>query len=290
MKTKLLLAVLSIALVAGCSGDGGGLVSSKDIVYQEGVEIISINSHPDFVLEKDTIDVDLVIQNKGDQKANNIKANLFQLSDFELENSKATQEIESLDKPLPEYDIEGEQNVFFWTLRAPPIYDESQTRSVKARVTYDYESYASANTYTISKQEFVEKGEAAVKQEKTSTTGPVAVEIIAPEYKTISPDSPETQITFSVVLKNLGRGRVLDDLVKVDYIKNNGETQAISCEDYLVESGMTKLYGSNQERSIRCKAELDYNDATTSNIIEVGVSYTYWLDSNPLTIEIKEEL
>src|SRR3989338_6490652 len=103
--------LVMILFFSGCVGN-----SSKKPTG-EGIGVVSFNTQTE-IDSGDQFDLDLVVQNFGDSEATKINANLFQTSGIQALNSNVLS-TPSLLPPNNEKGIEGEEQVFTWSLLAP---------------------------------------------------------------------------------------------------------------------------------------------------------------------------
>ncbi|HIJ98856.1 TPA: hypothetical protein H1005_02840 [archaeon] len=141
----LVISLLAIVLIfSGCIGGG----DRKNQTFGSGLNVISFTALRQ-VDSAEQFDLDLVVQNIGDKDATNIQADLFQTSAITILNNRVQTESRLL-PPDIEKGIEGEDTIFSWSLQAPTL-TEDQTKSLQARITYDYTSTATSNLYIVSK-------------------------------------------------------------------------------------------------------------------------------------------
>ena len=185
-----------------------------------------------------------------------------------------------------------------------PTVPTTQSKSLKARITYDYKSTASTNIYLVSKQEYDEFGADAFKTYSTSSVGPLSMEVLPlPPYR-LAPGRTEQTIHLGLVFRNTGIGTVdgnvhdftvlmkkgieVIDLNELDDLPTDGI--AAVCDGVTVDANGVaeiKLFGADQERSVRCTFDLDYPGEAVSYIAEISAEYTYYIDTPALNIQVR---
>ncbi len=270
-----------VLFFSGCVGSSGNKKPTG-----EGIEVVSFNTQTE-IDSGDQFDLDLVVQNFGDSEATKINANLFQTSGIQALNSNVLS-TSSLLPPNNEKGIEGEEQVFTWSLLAP-ILRNDETKSLQARITYDYTSTANSNFYIVPKTQLNEKGKGEFQTYSTSSAGPVTLSIVPmPAFKSSPPQ--KTNVQVNLIVSNTGGGKVVDSKVSNLLIILKGEGAELDvtskCSD--VSSGTISLYGRDQSRAIRCNFDFEPKDTAVSYIIEAKASYTYYFDTNPISITVKK--
>jgi len=187
-KIVLLLVFLLVLSIAGCTGTSG---AEKDVkkattLTTKGLSVREFSGRGE-VDEREPYDVDIYVQNVGDELARDVEIRLYQTAGFKGAELLTKDEIQPAD---PDLGLGGETFTSYWTLDAPTITSD-QIKSLKARIYYDYTSKASTNIHLVAKEEYDELGSSAFKTYSTSSEGPVTVTIpeipayrIRPEIKT----------------------------------------------------------------------------------------------------------
>ncbi|HIJ98855.1 TPA: transglycosylase SLT domain-containing protein [archaeon] len=109
-----------------------------------------------------------------------------------------------------------------------------------------------------------------------------------PPFKVTSGQT-NARVQVNLIIENTGFGRVVNNEVR-DFaivLKGEGTERDITnnCPD--IVSGRIKLYGKEQERSIRCSLVLPFSETAVSYIVEAEMGYTYYIDTNPLAVRVK---
>ena len=280
-----ILAVFLLAIIvifSGCTGTSNQNEKNSGL----GLRVVFFKA-PAEVDSGEDFDVDLLVQNDGDNEAKDIQADLFQTSGIAILNSKVQAE-QSLLPPDIEKGIQGEDKIFTWSMRAPNLAAE-QTKSVQARIIYDYTSTATSNLYIVSKAELDEKGASAFPTYSTSSYGPATLSIVEmPPFK-VKAGETSASVQVNLIIENAGPGRIVNSEVRDFAIVLKGEGTELdiisNCSDVI--GGTLKLFGQEQQRAIRCNLDLPFSQTAVSYIVEAGINYTYSIDTNPFAIRIK---
>ncbi len=281
-RISVVCALAIVIIFAGCLGSG----EKKE---PTGVGLYISDFHaPVEVDAGDQFDVDLIVQNIGDQKAENINAELFQTSGIKILTAQ-TQTEQSLQPPKQETGIGGDEKVFTWLLEAPSVRN-TETKSLQARITYDYTSTASSNLYVVSKREFDEKGARSFQTYSESSAGPVALGIIPmPAFK-VPPGGTLANVEINFEIENTGSGIVQNSEIR-DFtilLKNEPFERDITTNCPDIVGGKLKLYGGDQRRTIKCSFVLLFSQESISYIVEASIKYTYYFDTYPIVLDVKK--
>jgi len=173
-KIVLLLVLLLVFSIAGCAGTSG---AEKDVrkattLTTKGLSVKEFSGRGE-VDEREPYDVDIYVQNVGDELARDVEIRLYQTAGFKGAELLTKDEIQPAD---PDLGLAGETFTSYWTLDAPAVTGD-QIKSLKARIYYDYTSKASTNIHLVAKEEYDELGSGAFKTYSTSSEGPVTVTI-----------------------------------------------------------------------------------------------------------------
>ena len=302
MKSKLLLTILIISLAVSISGcadivdkfplptEEAEVTSAgfgKSLTY--GIIIRDFSPSQSSVDSGDEVELGLDIENVGAHDAENIEVNLFQKSGFSIvsENSVSAT---SLLAPDLEFEQSGERLYSYWVMTAPSV-SVNQQKSLKARISYDYSSLATSNIHLVSRDIYNEQGPGAFSIQSTTSSAPVSFAIydVPPIKVSSSPESVD--VSLNIVIRNTGSGSVSGNIQNFAVYTVRGpvrnDVTAASCSDD-VSSGEVSLFGKTQERSVKCDLSLPYLEDITSYTIEVLGDYTYIMDTDPVSILVKE--
>jgi len=300
--------LLLILLFSGCIGQeeerkavGAGIT--------KGAEFTEFSSISEVDSGDEKVEVNAYVQNLGGGSASDIELELYQLSGFTLQSGPHY--VGSTTKLVPpdtEFNIPGDTLSAYWTLRAP-MSESDKVRSLFCKLKYTYESRASTNIELVSKTEWDSKGGAsAFKTYSTATAGPVTISIIPlPAVRISDPTVLEKTVPIDIILKNTGSG-VIDDKRVYDFkmtftggeeseeLSKSVQSPKIVCESVEgLEGGLKRshirLFGVEQERSIRCDLTLPFEAETGSigYIVETSIKYEYSINSPPLNIKVRKK-
>ncbi len=303
MKSKLLLTILIISLALSISGCADIVdkfplpteeaeVSSagfgKSLTY--GIIIRDFSPSQSSVDSGDEVELGLDIENVGAHEAENIAINLFQKSGFSIVSENSVSAI-SLLAPDLVFEQPGERLYSYWVMTAPSV-SVNQQKSLKARITYDYSSLATSNIHLVSRDIYNEQGPGAFSIQSTTSLAPVSFAIYdVPPIKVSSSPESSVDVSLNIVIRNTGSGSVSGNIQNFAVYTVRGpvrnDVTATSCSDD-VSGGEVSLFGKTQERSVKCDLSLDYLEDITSYTIEVLGDYTYIMDTDPVSILVKE--
>jgi len=290
-KSAILFVLLSILLVSGCvmgpktkapTAKGG---KTYGLVISEFSALPSIDSN-------DIVDLNIYSQNQGEGTAKDITVSLYQRGGFDINEGRTPrdQTYAELLPPEPELNTPGDVFSTFWSLTAPTV-KEDQFKSLKARVTYDYDSIATTNIYLVAKEEWDEKGAASFKTYSTSSIAPITVSIIEVPAVRISDSSTRSKkVSLNILFANTGTGTLIDgELRNFQLLVKRAGQQEEDVSNYCgITGGLVKMYGAEQSRALRCDFPLDFNydDGSMAYILEAKIDYTYYIDTPAVSIKI----
>jgi len=307
-KILLVSLLLLILLSSGCIGK----TEERKAVGEgktKGVEFTEFSAISEVDSGDEKVEVNAYVQNLGAGSASDIELNLYQLSGFTFDDGPnyvgSTTKLVPSDK---EFNIPGDTLSAYWTLKAP-IVESDKVRSLFCKLKYTYESRASTNIALVSKTEWDFKGGvSAFKTYSTATEGPVIISIIPVSAIRISdPTVQEKTVPIDIIIKNTGTG-VIDDKRVYDFkmtftgggaseeLSTKTQSPKIVCEsveglETFLKRPHIRLFGVEQERSIRCDLTLPFNTETGSigYIVETSIKYDYSVNSNPLNINVRRK-
>ncbi len=241
MKTKILITLLAIVTLAGCtmpSIPGIGITPGTNLGAGNGLEIISFSVEPSTVFGNGTVRLVLESQNKGGTTVPYNKAFVYltgtniNLSSTDEDSwhgknqSAGSNDIKSIrgfTKNMTTDDaVKGTTAVierFMWNLIAPTL-PAGQTRqdTFIARIYNNYSSGVNGNiwVYTQAEADATKSAGRALKTSSfTTVVGPVAVSV------KVTPDPVilygETTFTFNIQVTNTASGTIYKDTAITDY-------------------------------------------------------------------------
>jgi len=304
MKTKILISVLAIVAIAGCTVPGvPGLTTGPTVGAPKGLEITSFIAEPTPVYSRSTVRVVMETENQGGATSYNGTSFAYLTgSNINLttkngnywygrdpEDEVQCKYFNTTMKPADEVrGTPGDIKTFKWDLIAPNV-TEGQTRSDSfiGRIYTDYETSVNGNIWVYSETE----ADASKANNKplnkatfTSTSGPVAVEVSANPDPVIVYGSDKA---FSLIIKisNNAQGtiyqpNVLSDCdISLTSEQLNQVNVTIDAPDF---SGQGSCEGaqeliSGRPTSLFCELTVNGNVATFQSYpISVRVKYGYY--------------
>ncbi len=279
-KLLIILALAAVLFAAGCTS------KTQPAFQGNGVEITLFNA-PSSVDVNERFSVDIVMQNTGENLASDIEAELVQKSNFNVQ-APLKKKTDFLFPPVPEKSVPGEEFVTSWILTAPPVPSD-QTKSVVARVTYDYTSNATSNIYVVPKEQYDEMGAESFNTYSTSTLGPVLISIQPlPAFKIRQGQSSVNALVI-LSIDDIGGGSLVGKIENFKLtLKSGGKTEdkTSTCRD--VVNGEIQLLGRQGSITIRCEFPLPAGDSAISYIVDASGDYRYYIDSQPLPILVRK--
>lgn len=296
------LAVVLIVAVSGCTSTGTGGSGP-------GVVILSWTPELSSVFSEENVDILLKIQNQGDSRAKNVRAEITNIDMNEwgsfFEQEKQLGDLIPAD---PVSNTPGEtKTTQFQNLEAPQLSKgTSFTYEPSIRVSYDYSTTAQKPVTLVDKNELImlqQQGKSLPSKATTYSSGPLTVDIIMGNYIKTSSNfgSGQTYDIFPVQIKitntQWGSGGSVTDKgfggyyssgwgeydypVNVKVIPPSGTSFVYSgygtdCSSY--EFPMDLFQG--KEAEITCELEVT-NPPTikTESLIKVELDYRFFTDS-----------
>lgn len=307
MKLKILIALLAVTAVAGCTIPGvpgigtGGTTSGSN---GHGLEIISFGAEPTPVYNGSTVRVTMDVQNLGGTTAFD-KTSWAYLTGSNIDitggdntywhrisGDTTTTQCMSFGRDMRPADVvkgtSGDEKTIKWSLRAPDITSgQTRTDSFIGRVYSEYETSVNGNIWVYNETEYdaaKASGRALSKSSFTSTPGPVAVDV------SVSPDpvvlySGDLSFSMTITISNLQTGTIYktglstncppsigsDDLNKVSV--------TVTAKDFSI-AGDCQLSGSTTTEQ-----EL-VSGKTTTMICDMTSPSVTTLKSYPVTVTV----
>jgi len=175
----LILPVLAIVLVSGCTGGGTGGTGNGIFIEEFTPTLSELYSNQE-------VGLILKVENQGEAKAEDIRATIFGIStdDWDAYEEKNLEDLLGYDSVMG---VPGGTRQVQWTnLRAPELpAGLSHTYTPKVRVAYDYATSAQKPITIVDKDEMVrliQEGEHIPSGVTTYTSGPLSVDIRTGDY------------------------------------------------------------------------------------------------------------
>jgi len=215
MKKYLILLILAVVVVAGCTGKQ----VSQDV--NSGLTINSFTATEPQTTSGDMVLFDMEVDNIGGTTARNAQVDLFGVegqwrdSFGNLIQDTQTKQLGTLRPPFPLRNIPGDMKLVQWQLMTPNIPQGiAPNKQVEARVTYDYNTSGHFTIGAMSEDEYrrqqINNQQITFTPEIVNSEGPLHLTISDTFLKpiivdTTSPDAFETH-PFQFVLTNVGGG------------------------------------------------------------------------------------
>ncbi|MBN2203384.1 MAG: hypothetical protein JW700_04350 [Candidatus Aenigmarchaeota archaeon] len=302
MKTKLLLTVLSIVLVAGCvdldmnSISGGSVTGSG-----RGLEMTSFTAEPSSVFSGSSVRLMMEVENLGGTNVDAGDSVVYITgSNFDDWNDGSSAVFESLKDMRAQDVVRGvpaSTDRVTATLTAPDL-EPGQTRNdvFIGRVYHDYKTSANGNIWVYSEAESEASREAGRSLDAPSftyTKGPVGIAVSVSPTPIILYDEGENSFTAFITISNLASGTIyapgslnydsnsvqltMDQMnrVDVDVVPDSG-LNILSSEDC---EGQDLELVAGRDLVLVCDIEVNDDVPTFESFsFDVTVSYGYYTE------------
>ena len=300
----LILFILSVVAIAGCVGQRQTTVAPND-----GLVITEFSDDNDKVDEGENVAFTLGVENQGGTDASNVIAELVGIEqtwrdiDGELLLDTQSKDLKNMLRPDPQFNIPGDLKTAIWRLKTPSLPQLTQPFTVKAKVTYDYNTTGAITIKAASKTFIRAKyaGDSTQIQNPmtiTNTNAPVKISLTDKIPPIIFDDTDtgdnEQDFVVQFILKNVGSGFPITDSVPgkvLGNIKLLGPFEFRDClgaqntnEVELNEDNVdfAKLKISSGEVKISCVVTISKDtwgarQEETATIL-FDLVYRYWID------------
>jgi len=313
MKTKILITLLAVAAIAGCTIPGiPGITPGPTVLGGgKGLEMTSFTAEPATLYNGSTAKVVMEVENQGGSTApatssfayltgTNMKITGSSPGDDQywhrLSGDTTSDECGDITTPMKPADIvkgtSGDKKVLKWNLRAPNV-DKGQTspNTFIGRVYTNYMTGVNGNiwVYTEAESDAAKaSGRALNKATFASTSGPVAVQVSATPDPVIISDT-DRSFTLSIRISNLQSGTIYksgkitscpptslstDDLNKVD--------MTITAPDFNMVD--TTCQGTQEEELVSGNPT---DVLCELNVKDTSASSTFTFGSFPITVKVE---
>jgi hypothetical protein len=298
MKSKILLSILSIALVAGCVGiDMGGLTPA--VGGGNGMEITSFTAEPSSVFSDASVRLMMEIENRGGTTVEAGDALIYVTgASFTEWNDGNSAIYVPIDKVMRAEDVvrgvAASTDRWSTSLSAPTL-DAGQTSNYIfiGRLYSDYKTSANGNIWVYSETE-AEASRAAGRTiytpSFTYTKGPVGLSMSVSPTPVVVYDEDDT-ITVYIKVTNLASGTIYDPDASIGVGDVGLEMTDINIVNVVVESDLDfatgnsadSCYGEQElvagrDLTLICEFDVDEPETFQSFPISVDVTYGYYTE------------
>ncbi len=272
--------VLVLILLSGCITPSGG--GETPISGGQGVVITKFSTFITKITSGETFTMEIHVKNVGDAKAESVNATIFNLGPFKVTSSNPIR-LGSLDPPRPEYNLPPGEAMDQWSLKAPDV-EQPYTHVLKAKVEYDYNTYAYASIPAVTTERWRElnKRGGTLYISKYCSNAPIKVDFEGPVPIVVRGEDAK----YVIVVENVGNGYVKDD--KLTKLVVGYEVAGESCNctipsgtcgsDCSISPNELKLIGGDKRIYTFTIKNLDKKkiDGDENTIfLRVDVKYTY---------------
>jgi len=289
----LVLPVLAVVLVSGCTGTGGGVSTGNGIVIEEFKPSLSeINSGQPITLL-------LKIENRGEGDAEDVEATIFGINTDEWDVYDEEKDLGDMLGVDSYTSTPGATKQAQWNAEAPQLPQQLyHTYAPMVRVSYDYSTTSHKPITIVDRDELVsllQSGESLPHGSTTYTAGPLSVAVTATDY-TVSPDeSGIDPFNLNIIITNLwwgSNGRVVHDSfgdsddaypleMKITLPDELDFTSAGSEQPGCSESWDDISLWDGHTGEITCELEIDDEpEIRTEGLIRVDLRYRFAVDSS----------
>lgn len=204
----LLLPILAVVMISGCTTPGGGQASGP------GVVILAWEPDHTSVESDDDVQLRLKVKNQGGEQAEMVSAVLTGITlggdEWFPKTGNLEVPIQSiLLPPNPRYGTEGEEATFIWELSAP-LLPEGITRTYTpgVRVLYNYVTTAVKPITLVNEDELrrlIDTGGSIPSQPSQHSGGPLSVSVVTGKHIKVSNDNMQL-VPITIHIENTGGG------------------------------------------------------------------------------------
>ncbi len=219
----LVLAIVSVVLVAGCIDMGGG---GETTTAGYGLEIIDFSADQAEIFSERSVRIFMEVENQGQAVVDNALLNLIgtigSTTDFWQNTSALEDSFTDISPADPVREIPAEKKRTDWKLTAPTL-NPGQTRTDQfiGRVYYPFRSVATGTIWVypdVEAEAVRNAGESLDKATFTYTQAPVSIEVsLAPDPPVV--ETGDTEFTIFVKFTNVGGGTVFQNSTWTNYAK-----------------------------------------------------------------------
>jgi hypothetical protein len=283
-KFLLLLPLVTIMLISGCTGPGPGGGGSQGVVIVEWV--------PDFAVvdSYDQFQILLKIKNLGGVEARDVEATLFGVTPSEWGVFDERIDMGNLLPADPRYGTEGAEEVAILVLEAPEFPQGTlNERHPSVRVAYEYSTIATKTITIVGESELraleLQGGTLPTSQTEV-TAGPIGVAItVGNLIKASQSGSRNTEFPLTITLTNVGGGRIQE---KTPFPED--PLQFVAAIDLRLPSGLRftdecqtmdrVTFWRGQEAEVSCNVEiLDSSLIAEEKTLNIELGYEYLIDA-----------
>lgn len=300
MNFKILIPILAIVLVSGCTIPGLENLSVGQTAGTagNGLEITSFTADPSTVFSGSSVRLIMEVENQGGTTVENDKDMVY-LTGSNFDSWGGTT-YTHFDKTMKSSDvvrdIPADTKRFSWSVRAPTLTaGQTRTDTFIGRVYHDYQTSANGNVWVYSESEAEAartSGRPLYTPSFTYTKGPVGLSV------SVSPTpvilySGEATFTLYIKLSNLATGTIYhtgsvtyatgSESVKIDPSQDqlNWVNVAVTGSDLTLGDGCTgdQELVAGKEATLVCEVTVNSApDTFKSYALDVTVSYGYFTE------------
>jgi len=271
MKFKILISLLAIIAVAGCTIPGiPGITPGPLLGTGSGLEITSFTAQPETVYSGSTVRIIMEVENKGETTVSsgksiayltgsNIEFSSIPSTDMVWHDTSQYQTIKEMKSQDVVRGITGSTDRISWTLTSPTI-PRGQTRADTfiGRVYCDYKTTSQGSVWVYSESEAEASRTAGRSLEKssfTSTKGPVGLDV------TVQPDpvilyTGENTFSINIKITNLATGTIYKPS-NITYDTTSNNKALISDALNKVKLNITMQTGKIEITTDECKGNIE---------------------------------
>ena len=283
--SQIFLLIVAVAL-AGCVGQPGGGTNSGTA----GVIITSFSPEVPEVEGDTEVSFFTIIKNVGDAPTETPIIQLFGLDDWTPINPSVTASlrIPSLRPADPARNLEGEESIAEFKLKAPTLKGASLTYTPMARIIYNYETKSTIQ-FKFATTELVRGGQQASTAQVTTTGGPFSI-ITRGSLPVISPANPKAIVQLEI--QNVGGGTAVSNTPAgmVDSINIHTDIKPVGTEFSCDPATANIRLIGGKSRLFKCTITLPPSSIPRAGfataVAEISLKY-YYIVGTQTSIKVK---
>ncbi len=207
----LILPIIAIVAVSGCT-TGTTIVTGNGIIIEEFKPTLTD------VYSQDPVGLMLKIENRGEAKAEDIEALIFNINIDDWDVSDEEKDLNDLLGVDPFTSTPGGTKTVYWSdMEAPELAASLEhTYTPKVRVSYDYSTSAEKPITIVDRDELIsiiQQGDSLPTGTTTCTAGPLSVDIMTGDYVASPDTSGDDPFNLHIYITNLlygSQGKVVE--------------------------------------------------------------------------------
>ena len=287
-KLTLILPLLTVVFVSGCTGNGGTVSFGNGVIIQAW--------EPDFssLESEETVTFYLKIQNQGESLAENVEALIMGIDASEWSIKDGEYDFDDMIAPDIVASTPGEIKTKYYKGEAPELLSSARVDYAPiVRVSYDYSTKVNKPITVVDITELraiMREGGSIPSKETSYTAGPLSVDIITGKYAKTDAEDPEFPLTIVItntlwgsngarVVATRSSPKLFQFPVKLDVdVSGSGSVDCNTENDWV---DLWASPGQPNQIEVTCILELEPADEGTrvERLITADLTYRYQIDA-----------